>query len=62
MAEVREFRSVTEVEEIEALTGEENLLVNDGGKMKQIKASNAKVGSGGGVTVFDVVIDTGGAK
>ena len=40
---------------IEALTGEENLLLNDGGKMKQIKASNANIGSGGGVTVFQMV-------
>ena len=55
MAEAREFRSIAEVEEVEALTGEENLLLNDGGKMKQIKAANAKVGSGGGVTVFQVV-------
>ena len=61
MAEAREFRSITEVEEVEALTGNENLLLNDGGKMKQIKASNAKVGSGGGVTVFQFVVD-GGAK
>lgn len=54
----------SKVEEVEALTGNENLLLNDGGKMKQIKASNAKFGGGGGVTVFQLVpvVNEGGSN
>lgn len=54
----------SKVEEVEALTGDENLLLNDGGKMKQIKAANAKVGNGVGVTVFQMVqvVNEGGSN
>lgn len=49
---------------IETLTGDENLLLNDGGKMKQINASNVKFGGGGGVTVFQMVpvVNEGGSN
>lgn len=47
-----EFRKITEVEEISELTGDENILVNDHGYLKQINKKNAKLG--GGVTVFTV--------
>lgn len=46
-----EFRKITEVEEVEKLIGNEKILVNDNGALKQISSDNAKFG-GGGVTVF----------
>ena len=46
-----EFRKITEVEEVEKLTGNEKILVNDDGTLKQISKDNAKFG-GSGVTVF----------
>ena len=51
-----EFRKITEVEEVEKLTGNEKILVNDDGTLKQISKDNAKFG-GGGVTVFTVSHD-----
>lgn len=46
-----EYRKITEVEEIDALTGDEKILVEDHGTLKRIGKDNAKFG-GGGVTVF----------
>lgn len=47
-----EYRKITEVEEIDALTGNEKILVEDHGTLKRIGKDNAKFG--GGVTVFTV--------
>ena len=49
-----EFRSVTNLEELEKLTGDEKIIVNAGGTAKQIAPENAKFG-GGSVTVFKAV-------
>ena len=46
-----EYRKITEVEEIDALAGDEKILVEDHGTLKRIGKDNAKFG-GGGVTVF----------
>lgn len=46
-----DFRSITDVEEVTSLTGEEKIIINDNGTAKQVSAQNAKFG-GGGVTVF----------
>ena len=56
-----EFRSVTNLEELEKLTGDEKIIVNAGGTAKQIAPENAKFG-GGSVTVFKAVrwLDNGG--
>lgn len=48
-----EFRKITEVEEISGLTGDENILLNDHGCLKQINKKNAKLG--GGVTIFTAI-------
>lgn len=49
-----EFRNITNLEELEQLAGDEKIIVNAGGTVKQIAPENAKFG-GGSVTVFTVV-------
>lgn len=51
MSEPLTLRSVTELEELEALPDNAKILVIDSGAAKQISKLNAKFG--GGVTVFD---------
>lgn len=53
MNEPLEFRSVTDLEELDALPDDAAILVLDGGKAKQISKENAKFG-GGSVTKFFV--------
>lgn len=48
-----EFRSVANLEELEALPDDAKMLVIDAGTAKQISKSNAKFG--GSVTVFNLV-------
>lgn len=53
-----EFRSITNVEEINELAGDEKILVNSGGTAKQISAANAKFG-GGSVTKYYISTNSG---
>ena len=48
-----EFRSITNLEELETLPDDAKILVIDSGTAKQISKANAKFG--GSVTVFNVV-------
>lgn len=51
MSEPIEFRSVTDLEELDALPDDASILVVDNGTAKQISKSNAKFG-GGSVTKY----------
>lgn len=53
-----EFRSITNLEELETLPDDAKIIVVDAGVAKQISKSNAKFG-GGGVTVFKIVAERG---
>ena len=48
-----EFRSITNLEEIETLPDDAKILVNDAGTAKQISKKNAKFG-GGETTIFEI--------
>lgn len=48
-----EFRSVTDLEEITALSDDDSLLLVSNGTAKQIKITNAKLG-GGATTIYSV--------
>lgn len=50
-----EFRKIKDVEEVEKLDGDEKILVNKNGELKQISSENAKFGGGGAVTIFKAV-------
>lgn len=49
-----EFRSITNLEELDSLPDDAKIIVVDAGTAKQISKSNAKFG-GGSVTVFKMV-------
>ena len=46
------FRSITDLTELESLPDDAKILVIDGGTAKQISKENAKFGGGGGNTIF----------
>ena len=46
------FRSITDLTELESLPDDAKILVIDGGTAKQISKTNAKFGGGGGNTIF----------
>ena len=49
-----DFRSITELEQLEALPDDAQILIIDNNTAKRISKTNAKVG-GGSVTVFNIV-------
>ena len=51
-----EFRSITDLEQLEALPDDAQILVIDNNTAKRISKTNAHFGGGGGsVTVFNLV-------
>lgn len=50
-----EFRSITDLEQLEALPDDAQILIIDNNTAKRISKTNAKFGGGGSVTVFNLV-------
>ena len=50
-----EIRSITDLEQLEALPDDAQILVIDNNTAKRISKTNAKFGGGGSVTVFNLV-------
>ena len=50
-----EFRSITDLEQLEALPDDAQILIIDNNTAKRISKTNAHFGGGGSVTVFDLV-------
>ena len=49
------FRSITDLEQLEALPDDAQILVIDNNTAKRISKTNAKFDGGGSVTVFNLV-------